>query len=170
MSRARLAAALVACSLACSAPASAQVAERLDDLRLATAVRLALVDDVRTRALDVSVVARGGGVEVQGRVGRGDQVTVAEVARAVPGVRVVGGSAASDARAPREPAGPVVRVPPRPSDPVRPAEGGPLYHTVERGDTLFGLARRYDTSVDAIQALNGRQSSGIQVGQRLRVR
>ena len=37
--------------------ASAQVSARLADLRLATAVRLALVDDVRTRALDVSVVA-----------------------------------------------------------------------------------------------------------------
>ena len=54
--------------------------------------------------------------------------------------------------------------------PPEPSPSGPLYHTVERGDTLFSLARRYDTTVEAIQALNGRQSEGIRVGQRLRVR
>ena len=167
MTALRLAALVAACSLACSATASAQVADRLDDLRLATAVRLALVDDVRTRALDVSVVARRGGVEIQGAVGRGDRATITEVARAVRGVRVVGGAATSGMVAlPAEPAGPTVQVQPRP----RRSESGPLYHTVERGDTLFALARRYGTSVEAIQALNDRQSSGIQVGQRLRVR
>ena len=166
MTALRLAALVAACVPALLTPAAhAQVADRLDDLRLATAVRLALVDDVRTRALDVSVVARGGGVEVQGEVGRGDRTTITEVARAVRGVRVVGGSAASADAA----AGPVVQIQ-RPPDPARQSEGGALYHTVERGDTLFSLARRYGTSVEAIQALNGRQSSGIQVGQRLRVR
>ena len=54
--------------------------------------------------------------------------------------------------------------------PARPAAAGPVYHTVERGDTLFGLARRYDTTVDAILDLNGRESTTIRLGQRLRVR
>lgn len=152
--------------LALAVPARAQVAERLDDLRLATAVRLALVGDVRTRPLDVTVTARAGGVEISGDVDRGDRVTVAEVAREVPGVRAVGGTAAEGTGARRpEPSGPTVEIAPRHDAPAE-----PRYHTVERGDTLFGLARRYDTTVEAIQALNGRPSSGIQIGQRLRVR
>ena len=152
--------------------ASAQsVVERLGDLRLATAVRLALVDDVRTRALDVTVTARGGGVEVSGTVPRTDQRTVTEVATSVPGVRRVGGSAASDftGDALTDAAAAPTVIPPRPAE-VGTPESGPLYHTVERGDTLFGLARRYNTTLEAIQALNGRQSTGIQIGQRLRVR
>ena len=51
-----------------------------------------------------------------------------------------------------------------------PTEAGPLYHTVERGDTLFGLARRYDTTVETILALSDERSTTIRVGQRLRVR
>ena len=163
--------ALASCVLA--APASAQrVTNRLDDLRLATAVRLALVEDARTRSLDVTVTARDGGVEVSGEVPAADRPLVAEVARAVSGVRVVGGlGAAGDRTAPtpirpRAAEAPVAaseRVPER-------SASGPLYHTVERGDTLFSLARRYDTTVEVIQALNGRASDGIRVGQRLRVR
>ena len=155
---------------------SAQVAARLADLRLATAVRLALVDDARTRALDVSVAARDGGVEVSGDVPASQQPTVTEVARAVRGVRVVGGSGAADLAPPRDRAAPPLRVQPAPRPaaeaPTReaPAAGGPLYHTVERGDTLFSLARRYETTVEAILDLNGRDSTAIQVGQRLRVR
>ncbi len=148
------------------------VAERLGDLRLATAVRLALVDDVRTRALDVSVVARRGSVEIGGELGRGDRATASEVARDVPGVQVVGGEATG--RALVEPSGPRVQISPRATEAeaseVRPSRAEPRYHTVERGDTLFALARRYGTSVEALQALNGRPSDGIQVGQRLRVR
>ena len=53
-----------------------QVEARLADLRLATAVRLALVDDARTRALDVRVVARDGGVEVSGDVPPAMRATV----------------------------------------------------------------------------------------------
>ena len=174
-----LSVALLAAALAPAASAQ-RVADRLDDLRLATAVRLALVDDARTRALDVAVTARGGGVEIAGEVPTADRRTVVEVARAVPGVRVLGGTATGGAAAmPAEPGGPTVRVRPRPTDPSTPTDrpasdrarpAGPVYHTVERGDTLFGLARRYQTSVEAIQALNDRQSDGIRVGQRLRVR
>ncbi len=166
-----LAAALLLAALAPAASAQ-RVADRLADLRLATAVRLALVDDVRTRALDVSVAARDGGVEVTGDVPALDRQAVADVARAVRGVRVLGGlGALTDRAAPtpiqRRPSETSASRPERP--PAQPASGA-VYHTVERGDTLFSLARRYNTSVEAIQALNDRQSDGIRVGQRLRVR
>jgi LysM repeat protein len=45
-----------------------------------------------------------------------------------------------------------------------------IVHTVESGDTLFGLARRYGTTVPAILELNGTTSTSIRIGQRLRVR
>ena len=163
---------------AASAQAGASVEARLADLRLATAVRLALVDDVRTRALDVRVAARDGGVEIVGSVPAPERRTVDEVARSVRGVRVVGGlgDLTSGDRA-----APPVRVEPLPPaarparvdrpEPVRqPTDAGPVYHTVQRGDTLFSLARRYDTTVDAILALNGQRAPDIRVGQRLRVR
>ena len=172
-----------AATLIGSTPVRAQVEARLADLRLATAVRLALVDDVRTRPLDVRVVARGGGVEVSGDVPAAQRRTVDEVARGVRGVRVVGGLGDLTSGGATDVAAPPVRVAPRPAEADPPAsdpptsgaasgdrEAGVAYHTVERGDTLFSLARRYDTTVDAILALNGQRAPDIRVGQRLRVR
>ncbi len=153
--------------------ASAQIAARLADLRLATAVRLALVDDARTRALDVTVFARDGAVDVAGDVPPLLGPVAAGVAGDVRGVRTLRGLGGDGP-------GPATRIEPRP-DPARaaPARAAPepppsgaegLYHTVESGDTLFSLARRYGTTVDAIQRLNGQTEAGIRVGQRLRVR
>lgn len=42
-------------------------------------------------------------------------------------------------------------------------------HTVRRGETLFSLARRYNTSVDALRKLNNLKGSNLQQGKRLRV-
>ncbi len=49
------------------------------------------------------------------------------------------------------------------------AEGAdPTVHVVSRGDTLYSVARRYDTTVNAIVQANGlRDSNRIYVGQRL---
>lgn len=129
--------------------ASGQVAQRIADLRLATAVRLALVDNDRTRPLDIEVAAQQGAVTVAGDVPASERPSVVSVARGVAGVRTVSGLGAGDT-----PSGPVVIVSDRPplrSEPDAPSRaGGPLVHTVERGDTLFGLARLYDTTVPAI--------------------
>lgn len=155
--------ALLALALVAAPPAGAQVADRLDDLRLETAVRIALVADARTRPLDVEVVARDGVVWVDG------DPAVADVARSTPGVRALGGAGVGDV-----PAAPPVTVESRPAPPADGAadqDGGrAAYHDVRRGDTLFSLARRYGTTVDAILALNGRRAPSIRVGERLRVR
>ena len=160
-------------------PAGAQVAERLDDLRLATAVRIALVEDARTRPLDVVVTARGGAVRVEGP--GSEAATVAEVARRVVGVRSVNGPVSDGPAAPPvvigRPAPPAVTSP-APAPPGtdgggvedRPDRGGVLLHTVRRGDTLFSLARRYGTTVDEVLRLNEMASPSLRVGQRLRLR
>ncbi|HLF25107.1 MAG TPA: LysM peptidoglycan-binding domain-containing protein [Anaerolineae bacterium] len=51
-----------------------------------------------------------------------------------------------------------------PPTPVPPTT---ILHTVQRGDTLFSLARRYGTSVQAIMAANGLTNFNIRVGQQL---
>ena len=45
------------------------------------------------------------------------------------------------------------------------------YHTVRNGDTLYGIARKYGTSVKHICQLNGiKENTVLRVGRRLRVR
>jgi len=47
--------------------------------------------------------------------------------------------------------------------------GERVYHTVAAGDTLFGLARKYGTSVEKIKKMNTLAGNVISIGQRLRV-
>ena len=47
--------------------------------------------------------------------------------------------------------------------------GGGGNHTVQRGDTLYSLSRRYGTSVAAIQSANGLNSDLIRLGQTLTI-
>lgn len=47
--------------------------------------------------------------------------------------------------------------------------GGSKTHTVSSGDTLYGLSRRYGTSVNAIKNANGLNSNLIRLGQNLRI-
>jgi membrane-bound lytic murein transglycosylase D len=49
------------------------------------------------------------------------------------------------------------------------AAGGST-HTVSRGETLSGIAKRYGTTVSRLKALNGMKSDRLAVGKRLRVR
>lgn len=68
---------------------------------------------------------------------------------------------------------------PRPSTPVvqptapvttPPPAAAPVYHTVEKGDTLWNISQRYQTTVAAIRQLNSMANDNIQLGQRLRVK
>ncbi|NWK56039.1 N-acetylmuramoyl-L-alanine amidase [Verrucomicrobiaceae bacterium N1E253] len=43
------------------------------------------------------------------------------------------------------------------------------YHTVKKGDTLYGLSRRYKTSVSAIQRANGMSGTMIGIGKKLKI-
>jgi LysM repeat protein len=47
---------------------------------------------------------------------------------------------------------------------------GPATYRVVRGDTLYSIARRFDTTVDAIKQLNRLRTNTINIGDRLTVR
>lgn len=67
----------------------------------------------------------------------------------------------------------------RPPAARNPARGGDVQvlrrnssdmtHTVQRGDTLFALARRYNTTVDTLRKLNNLKGNKLATGKRLRV-
>ncbi len=49
------------------------------------------------------------------------------------------------------------------------SQGHYTHHTVQRGDTLYGIARRYGTNINNIKSLNNLKSNTIVVGQKLQV-
>jgi nucleoid-associated protein YgaU len=51
-----------------------------------------------------------------------------------------------------------------------PAITDKVEHIVIKGDTLWGLSRKYATAVEEIRRLNGLKTDTLQIGQRLRVR
>ena len=58
-------------------------------------------------------------------------------------------------------------VPVEPPPPARGPDTADAVHVVAAGETLFRIALRYDTSVEALRQLNGIQGDRIEVGQRL---
>jgi len=52
---------------------------------------------------------------------------------------------------------------------AKPAPKAPRVHVVSRGDTLYGLSKRYGSSVQSIRNANRISGSTIYVGQRLKV-
>lgn len=66
---------------------------------------------------------------------------------------------------------PVVQAPPKPKPKPKPVVVKPRYtnHLVKKGDTLYGLARRYGTTVSAIQRANGLSGTLIRDGKTLKI-
>jgi LysM repeat protein len=46
----------------------------------------------------------------------------------------------------------------------------PLYYTVKRGDALFSIARKFETTPQEIQQWNQLQGDRVKIGQRLLVK
>jgi LysM repeat protein len=186
--------------LGLATPALAQgLPESLDDLRTVTAVRLALAADPFTSAVEPVVHARAGAVVIDATwPSTGAETRAAALAAAVPGVVSVAMGDAPPQRAESlgtgvalEPDEPIMEAVEPESEPVleplpvqnptqtsvpqpelAPADAPePLTHTVRLGDTLYSIARRYETTVAVIQRLNGMgDSTTLALGQRLRVR
>ena len=56
---------------------------------------------------------------------------------------------------------------PKPVVITKPKSKPPIGHTIVKGDTLYGLSRKYNISVTAIQRANGLKGSNLRLGQRL---
>lgn len=73
--------------------------------------------------------------------------------------------------APRPPVGrPSVASKPKPRPKAvkaKPKRKSPIRYTIKKGDTLYALARKYKTSVTAIQRANGLKGTNLQIGKRL---
>ncbi len=172
--------ALLSCG---SAQAQPTLSDRIDDLRLETTVQLALAESAETRLYEVDVQSAGGVIVLSGLVPTlGARDRVVALVSGLPGVRTV----RSTLRLEGQPAEPLEDPVVRPvetrvernevgNDQSQPAERelnnvDPTFYTVRAGDTLYSIARRHETTVDAISDLNNLQSTTVRVGQRLRVR
>ena len=157
-------------------PVQAQsLAERLDASRLATQAEIALAEDADLRAFSFEATVRGGVLTLLGRVDTPAQrERAAEVAAGIEGVtsvenRVVVGEGGPVTSGPNLPPAPTDTAAAAEEEPEPEPETEPVYHTVQRGDVLGSIARRYGVSVRQIQQLNGLRGTNIRVGQRLRV-
>lgn len=56
------------------------------------------------------------------------------------------------------------------TNPNNNTNGAPVYHTVVAGETLYGISRRYNITVDQLKSLNGLTANTIQAGMQLRVK
>ncbi len=65
----------------------------------------------------------------------------------------------------------LVEPKPKPEPKIEtPTQAPAQYHTVRSGETLWAVARKYNTTPEAIKAKNGLKSDGLQVGQRLKIK
>lgn len=164
-----------------AAPVRAQSLEaRLDDARVVAQAKVALAQDEVLRAFTFQPTVSGGALTLTGVVQtQAQKDRAAEVVRGLEGVReVVDNVRVAGAAGPD-----LSDLPPPPE--ADPAEAGTsedetapepepepteVYHTVQRGNTLGAIARRYGVSVRQIQQLNGLRGTNIRIGQRLRVK
>jgi LysM repeat protein len=60
-------------------------------------------------------------------------------------------------------------IPPVKNNP-EPDKKGPIFHLIEKGDTLYNISKRYGTTVEALRLLNGmKPSDSIKLGTKIRV-
>jgi membrane-bound lytic murein transglycosylase D len=56
---------------------------------------------------------------------------------------------------------------------AKPASGsttqGVLYHTVEKGETMFRVSKQYDVRIEQIQEWNNLSDVGVKEGQKLKI-
>lgn len=163
------------------------VAQRIRDAVLAARVKKALAREQSLRGFSFEPVVVQGGVTLRGTVRTPAQrARAAQVVLRVEGVSSLQNNVdAVDAQA--EPVPALARqepLPPEPlpgaaqAEPVRSAENaasnqpetGAAYHTVKSGESLWIIARKYDTSIEQVKRLNGLRSNTIRPGQALRVK
>ncbi|WP_263787601.1 LysM peptidoglycan-binding domain-containing protein [Salinibacter grassmerensis] len=131
------------------------MSQRLADAGVAARAKQALVRHRTLRRFDFSPSVVRGRLTLRGDVDTREQYREAErVVTALSAVRAVTNEVTIDGR---------------PAPDTDPSSSGRAYHTVQRGDTLSEIARRYGVSVQQLRRLNSGTSS-LQPGERIRVR
>jgi LysM repeat protein len=83
----------------------------------------------------------------------------------VPAIDTPGSSEPQATQAPAP-----TQAPSAPEQPPAQGEGSVIFHTVQPGDTLYSIARQYDTTAQAISRINGLANPDqIVVGQQLKI-
>lgn len=138
------------------------VQQRLNDASVAAQIKQALVRQNALRVFDFEPEVEGKTVTLRGDVNTKAQWERAgDVARQVARGRDVVNA---------------VTVGGRPADEVEEGAGEnadsstAVYHTVQRGESLWEIARQYGASVQRLRSLNSMGSGNLQVGERIRVR
>lgn len=147
-----------------AADTSRPVSEQLDDARVQARVKQALAREDRLRVFNFRPQVVNGRVTLRGDVDTREQYDyAARVAQRLEGVdtlvneiTVEGEPVSNDAEQASTASSTSV------------SDGSAAYHTVQAGESLWSIAREYDTSVQRIQALND-ISSSLQPGQRIRI-
>lgn len=139
--------------------ASRTVAQRLADATVKARIKQALVHERALRPFNFSPEVIRGTVTLRGDVDTREQYRHAErIVESLEGVETVSNQVTVAGRPVSESDSPSM------SD----AASEDAYHTVQRGETLWQIAREHDVSVREIRALND-LSSSLQAGERIRV-
>jgi LysM repeat protein len=164
--------------------AAGDLGARLEDSRLTSRVLLALADDDHLGRYAFEAEAVDGRVYVRGSVPTvGDRQRIETVVGGVGGVRSVVNETTSDEPLPEsppiaaedaelDPDEPVVareEPAPAPEEPAETAPASETHHTVRSGESLWTIARQYNTSIAEIRRLNNMSSDNLRPGQRIRV-
>ena len=156
------------------------VAQRVEDAVLQTRIKKALAQERSLRGFTVEPLVVRGEVTLLGTVRTQAQRTqVAQLASRIDGVRRLQNKVgAAEKSLP-----PLARQEPRPLEKLpgavdvseervekAPTNPEAAYHTVQRGESLWVIAQKYDTSIRSVKRLNELRSDNIQPGQALRVK
>lgn len=140
------------------------VAQKLEDASTETRVKRALVQTSTLRVFSFRPTVVNGHLVLRGDVNTPDQYREAEqIAREVGGVEAITNQVTMGGRSVTE-----ERL--NSTEEADETDETAVYHTVQQGDTLWGIAREHRASVQQIQRLNDLGASSLRPGQRIRIR
>lgn len=142
---------------------SRPLAQQLSDAQVQARIKQALVRERRLRSFDFRPEVTEGHVTLHGDVNTHHQYERADrLVRNLEGVETLANEVTVEGNPVPDNAEAVSTASASPA-----SEASTEHHTVQSGDTLWSIARQYDTSVERIRALN--DISSLQPGQRIRV-
>ena len=50
---------------------------------------------------------------------------------------------------------------------IKPKDSIPNYYTVKKGDTLYSISKKFNTTVEILKEINGLKSNTLSIGQKL---